>query len=120
MDSGNQQHQLTMRLFGLFIKCPFREATQDCPFIAIRKLDSLEVKFQMAEQMASQPSHENIHKTHEACYRIRMQQVIKACRGISAPPRRNTENTIVPSGGRGPTIRSIPGLHLFHARPAHP
>jgi len=82
MHSGNQQHPLTMRLFGLFIKCPFREATQDCPFIDIRKLDNLEMKFQLAEQMASQLSHKDVHKTHETCYWNRLQQVITARRGI--------------------------------------
>ncbi|MFH1020524.1 MAG: hypothetical protein V1782_07955 [Pseudomonadota bacterium] len=87
MHSSNQQYLLTMRLFGLFIKCPFRESTQDCPFTDIRKLRSLELKFQMAEQMAGHPGcQENVRKTHEACYRNRMQQVIKACRGISAVP----------------------------------
>lgn len=87
MHSRDQQYLLTMRLFGLFIKCPFREATQDCPFLDIRKLRSLELKFQLAEQMASHPScRENVRKTHETCYRNRMHQVVKACRGISVAP----------------------------------
>lgn len=95
MHSGNQQYLLTMRLFGLFIKCPFREATQDCPFLDIRKLRSLELKFQLAEQMAGHPScRENVRKTHEACYRNRLQQVIKACRGISVAPA--TQRTVAP------------------------
>ncbi|MDP2003797.1 MAG: hypothetical protein ACYC0O_12205 [Desulfurivibrionaceae bacterium] len=85
MHSNNQQYLLTMRLFGLFIKCPFREAAQDCPFLDIRKLDSLELKFQLAEQMAGHPScRESVHTTHEACYRNRLQQVIMACHGRSA------------------------------------
>jgi hypothetical protein len=37
--------------------------------------------------MADHPScRENIRKTHETCYRNRLQQVIKGCRGISAVP----------------------------------
>ncbi|MBU4177001.1 MAG: hypothetical protein KJ772_01790 [Proteobacteria bacterium] len=95
MHSNNQQYLLTMRLFGLFIKCPFREATQDCPFLDIRKLHSLELKFQLAEQMASHPGcRENVRKTHEACYRNRMQQVVKACRGIPVAPA--TEQAVSP------------------------
>ena len=83
MHSSNQQYELTMRLFGLFIKCPFREATQDCPFGDIRSLQSLDLKFQLAERIARHPQcSENVRNTHEACYRARMQQVIKSCRGI--------------------------------------
>ncbi|HIJ89502.1 MAG: hypothetical protein OEV89_01405 [Desulfobulbaceae bacterium] len=86
MHSNNQQYLLTMRLFGLFLKCPFREATEDCPFVDIRTLSNLEVKFKLAEQMATHPScNENVRNTHEACYRQRMQQVVDACRGKSAP-----------------------------------
>lgn len=85
MHSSNQQYLLTMRLFGLFLRCPFREATKDCPFLDIRNLRSLELKFQLAEQMASHPScQENISNTHETCYRERMRQVVKACQGISS------------------------------------
>lgn len=85
MHSDNQQYLLTMRLFGLFLKCPFREATADCPFVDIRNLRSLELKFQLAEKMASHPScQENVCNTHEACYRERMRQVVKVCRGKSA------------------------------------
>lgn len=95
MHLSNQQYLLTMRLFGLFIKCPFREATQDCPFLDIRKLRSLELKFQLAEQMASHPScRENVRNTHETCYRKRMQEAVKACRGISAVPA--TQRTVAP------------------------
>lgn len=84
MHSDNQQYQLTMRLFGLFLKCPFREATSDCPFIDIRKLKSLELKFHLAEQMASHSRcHDNVRHTHEACYRKRMYQVVNACRDRS-------------------------------------
>lgn len=87
MHSSSQQYQLTMRLFGLFIKCPFREATQDCPFANIRALQSLELKFKLAEQMAGHPNcRENVHETHEACYRIRMRQAVKDWRRISAAP----------------------------------
>ena len=87
MHSENQQYLLTMRLFGLFLKCPFREATADCPFIDVRKLRSLELKFQLAEKMASHPScRENVCSTHEACYRERMRQVIEACRAKSSAP----------------------------------
>jgi len=91
MHSDNQQYLLTMRLFGLFIRCPFREATKDCPFLDIRNLRSLELKFQLAEQMASHPScQENVRTTHEACYQERMRQVVNACQGKAAasPTRR--------------------------------
>lgn len=95
MHSSNQQYLLTMRLFGLFITCPFREATQDCPFIDIRKLDSLELKFQLAEQMAGHPNcREKVRKTHETCYRKRLQQVVKGCRRISVAPA--TQRTVAP------------------------
>lgn len=87
MHSENQQYLLTMRLFGLFLKCPFREATADCPFLDVRKLGSLELKFQLAEKMASHPSCQaNVCNTHEACYRKRMRQVIEACRTKSSAP----------------------------------
>ena len=67
---------LTMRLFGLFIKCPLGEATRDCPFADIRNLRSLELKFQLAEKMAVHPQcPEDIHNTHEACCRERLRQI---------------------------------------------
>lgn len=91
MHSENQQYLLTMRLFSLFLRCPFREATADCPFNDIRNLQSLELKFQLAEKMASHPScQENVHTTHEACYRERMRQVVNVCQvRVTAPaPRR--------------------------------
>lgn len=82
MRSTHQQYQLTIRLFGLFLKCPFREATMDCPFIDIRNLSSLELKFKLAEQMACHPScQENVSNTHEMCYRKRMRQVTQTCQG---------------------------------------
>jgi len=87
MHSDNQQYLLTMRLFGLFLKCPFREATADCPFVDIRNLQNLELKFQLAEKMASHPTcQENVCNTHEACYRKRMQQVTNACQTRSSAP----------------------------------
>lgn len=85
MHSSNQQYLLTMRLFGLFIKCPFREATKNCPFSDIRNVQSLDLKFELAERIAMHPQcSENVRNTHEACYRTRMQQMVKACRGISS------------------------------------
>lgn len=96
MHSDNQQYLLTMRLFGLFLKCPFREATADCPFVDIRNLRSLELKFQLAEKMASHPScQENVCNTHEACYRERMRQVVKVCRGRSAAPAVQRTNPLL-------------------------
>lgn len=87
MHSDNQQYLLTMRLFGLFLRCPFRDATKECPFVDIRKLHSLELKFQLAEQMASHPRcQENVCNTHEACYRKRMQQVVNVCHVRPAAP----------------------------------
>ncbi len=87
MHSDNQQYLLTIRLFGLFLRCPFREETEDCPFIDIRRLRNLELKFQLAEQMARHPScQENVRTTHEACYRKRMRQVVNACHARPAAP----------------------------------
>ncbi len=93
---NQQQYLFTMRLFGLFLKCPFREATADCPFIDVRKLGNLELKFQLAEKMASHPRfREDICNTHEACYRERMRQVVKVCRGRSATPAGQRTNPLL-------------------------
>lgn len=87
MHSINQQYLLTMRLFGLFLRCPLREATADCPFSDIRNLRNLELKFQLAEQMASHPScRENVRNTHEACYQERMRQMDRKYQGRLAAP----------------------------------
>jgi hypothetical protein len=84
MHSNNQQYLFTMRLFGLFIKCPFREATLDCPFSDIRSLQSLDLKFLLAERFAMHPQrYKTLHVTHEACFRTRLQQVVNTGRGIS-------------------------------------
>ncbi|NTW89042.1 MAG: hypothetical protein HGB26_07985 [Desulfobulbaceae bacterium] len=85
MHSTDQKKLLTTHLFALFLRCPFRDETTDCPFSDIRKLDSLEMKYQIAEQMANDPSfNENVHNIHEACYSNRMQQVVHSCQKNSA------------------------------------
>lgn len=91
MHSDTQQYLLIIRLFGLFLKCPFREATTDCPFIDIRKMQNLELKFKLAEKMSSHPScQENLYITHEACYRKRMQLAADSCqeRSVAAGTKR--------------------------------
>ncbi|MFA7382465.1 MAG: hypothetical protein WC001_03370 [Desulfurivibrionaceae bacterium] len=85
MHARNQQYHLTMRLFGLFIKCPFREAALDCPFGVIRSRQNLDLKFHLAERIARHPHcFENVRNAHEACYRARIQQMMKACRAVPA------------------------------------
>lgn len=80
MHSNSRQYQLTMHLFGLFIKCPFRETTPNCPFDYIRSLQSLDLKFHLAERIAMHPQcSENVRNIHEACYRARIQQMFKVC-----------------------------------------
>lgn len=84
MHSKNQQYHLTMRLFGLFIKCPFSEAAHDCPFGDIRSRENLDLKFKLAERIARHPHcFETVRNTHEACYRARIQQMIKPYRKIA-------------------------------------
>lgn len=92
MHSSNQQHLLTMRLFGLFLKCPFGQATSDCPFTDIRAMASLELKFQLAERMASQLGcQENVRATHEVCFRRRLRM---AKEGQGAPPFPSQQNSL--------------------------
>ena len=81
MHPSEKQSELITHLFTLFIRCPFGLAAGNCPFADIRALQSLELKFRLAEQMAGQPNcHKNVRNTHEACYRTRLQQVVKPCR----------------------------------------
>ncbi|OGQ87411.1 MAG: hypothetical protein A2512_01610 [Deltaproteobacteria bacterium RIFOXYD12_FULL_56_24] len=94
MHSKNQQYHITMRLFGLFIKCPFSEAAHDCPFGDIRSRESLDLKFRLAERIARHPHcFENVRNTHEACYRARIQQVIRSCRAIPIPSSATQQTT---------------------------
>lgn len=79
MPPRNQQYLHTMYLFGLFIKCPFREAVTGCPFGSIRSLQSLDLKFRLAERIALHPQcSEDARHAHEACYRTRIRQRIEA------------------------------------------
>lgn len=73
-----EQSQLATHLFTLFIRCPFGQAAGDCPFADIRALQSLELKFRLAEQMARHPQcPENVRNTHGVCYRKRLRTAIR-------------------------------------------
>ena len=40
---------LIMRFFGLFPRCLFGKATDDCPFVDIRVMGSVELQFKVGE-----------------------------------------------------------------------
>lgn len=76
-DDG-QKELITMRLFGLFLKCPFGQATGDCIFGDIRRLPSLELKFRLAGEIAMQPRlYKKFCDTHEACYKARVEGLLQ-------------------------------------------
>jgi len=78
MHPSEEQSELITHLFTLFIRCPFGQAARDCPFADIRALQSLELKFQLAEKMAMHPQcHENVHEAHGTCYRERFRTIMR-------------------------------------------
>lgn len=78
MHPSEKQSELITHLFTLFIRCPFGQAARDCPFADIRALQSLELKFQLAEKMAMHPQcHKNVHEAHGTCYRERIRTIMR-------------------------------------------
>lgn len=76
--NSSEHHSLhIMWFFALFIKCPLGEATDDCPFSDIRDLQSLELKFHLAETLVlNSGDHENLRNTHEECFRRRRNRLL--------------------------------------------
>ncbi|MGV1098459.1 hypothetical protein ACUUL3_03500 [Thiovibrio sp. JS02] len=73
MHSQKRQSFFPSYLFALFIRCPFSDATAHCPFAAIRRLRSLEMRFRLAEQLADDwEVLAGIWETHNDCYHSRL------------------------------------------------
>lgn len=78
MHRSEAQSELATHLFTLFIRCPFGQAAENCPFADIRAMPSLELKFRLAEKIALHPQcSENMRHTHGACYRERVRTVMQ-------------------------------------------
>lgn len=88
-----EQAKLIAHLFALFIRCPFGQAARDCPFADIRTLQSLDLKFRLAEKIAMHPQcPENMRDTHGACYQKRLRQIASK----ENHPDWNTESNLAP------------------------
>lgn len=101
MHPSEEQSKLIAHLFALFIRCPFGQAAEDCPFADIRTLQSLDLKFRLAEKIAMHPRYpENMRDTHGACYRERLRQI--------------ASEKIIPTGTQKATWR------IFTRQPGNP
>lgn len=118
MHHSEEQSELITHLFTLFIRCPFGQATTDCPFIDIRALQSLDLKFQLAEKIAMHPQcRENLRDTHGDCYRKRFGQIISKKKHADW----NTESNLAASSrGNGTTTKEQPWPSAFSCATSQP
>lgn len=73
-------------LFGLFIRCPLASESNRCPFMAIRRIKSLESRFQIAEELADNPERlAGMLAAHNFCYSSRMMNARVDIRPMDMP-----------------------------------
>lgn len=77
MSSSDLITRGTMQFFALFIKCPFGQEAQPCPFGYIRNRElCLERRFQIAEELATDEQKAGqMWRRHTDCYRQRLAEI---------------------------------------------